>query len=431
MCGIVGVLSTEAYRYDNPNTKFFKQALFADTLRGADSSGIAVMELKDDYPLLYKKALSAPDFLQLKQADDILDVYNDWNIMIGHNRAATKGGVTDLTSHPFQIGDITLVHNGTINNHQLLPDGKDFTVDSEAITHAINKVGIAEVVQEIDGAFTLVWYDARDKSVNFIRNKERPLHIGITKDKDTILFASEGSMLKWIAIRNGIELESIIQPNVGFHYKYIVGAKDWATTPEVKELPLAVPFISGGSLGKKTGGGVTTFSNNTVSAAIYSKFNLSGGEVAFIPYDFAVYKQASSDGVIRGMVSGYLPDTTEYHQVRMHAVSEKDYDDIGDRYILAGLRSACMENGNAVIYADSSDYIAYSEDERGTEEDETTFVQGPHKVMISLKTFDLYTKHGCEMCEGNVFPEDAAALSWTTDGFPICRDCTDRNAWGQ
>lgn len=121
MCGLVGVLSTEINSFQHSYGKFFKQALFADTLRGFDSTGIFVMDTKTmQQPEVFKKAIAAPDFLQLARTNDLLRDTRDWNIMIGHNRHATKGSVDHHTAHPFQIGDITLVHNGTINNHRVL-----------------------------------------------------------------------------------------------------------------------------------------------------------------------------------------------------------------------------------------------------------------------------------------------------------------------
>jgi hypothetical protein len=114
------------------------------------------------------------------------------------------GAVKDHTAHPFTEGDITLVHNGTLNNKWNLPKGSQYSVDSQAICAALNTHSPAEIVKLMKGAWSLVWWDARDKTLNFLRNDERPMHFLSSEKDGYCLFGSEALMLKWLAVRNGL-----------------------------------------------------------------------------------------------------------------------------------------------------------------------------------------------------------------------------------
>ena len=42
------------------------------------------------------------------------DGFGGYRAVVGHNRSATRGGITTETAHQFQEGPITIVHNGTL-----------------------------------------------------------------------------------------------------------------------------------------------------------------------------------------------------------------------------------------------------------------------------------------------------------------------------
>lgn len=178
--------------------KIFNQMLIADQFRGVHSTGVA--SVAKGQAEVYKRALNAMDFLQLKKSDELITVTAD--TLIGHNRYATKGGVSDSTAHPFQHGEITLVHNGTLTSTNSLPEGNKFTVDSEAICYAMSIWEPQQVLEELQGAYALVWHDARDNTLNFARNDERELCIA--QAGQNVYWASERKMLEWILDRNNI-----------------------------------------------------------------------------------------------------------------------------------------------------------------------------------------------------------------------------------
>lgn len=218
MCGIVGVMSSEGTKDWLSRKKFMNQAIFADTVRGYDSTGLFMASagkiLKPD-TAYYKRALSGPDFLEISKVQTMLTYIDDYTFTVGHNRAATKGGVTDMTSHPFDFEHIIGVHNGTLDNHYNLPGGNKFGVDSEALFNAMNNEGAKEILEHVSGAFALVWYDKRDGRLYMVRNEDRPLSFATVKNQDTILLASEAGMLNWLGARNGLTLDKILHLKPG------------------------------------------------------------------------------------------------------------------------------------------------------------------------------------------------------------------------
>jgi len=175
-----------------------------DSLRGEDSAGIIVVpNVIGGRVKTHKRAIPIYDFIDGKKYRDCLMGAN--KVLVGHNRWATKGGVSNETAHPFTHGDVTMVHNGTLKDQTLLPDNKDYAVDSENICHAINKQGIKDTWKQVDGAAALVWWDnSGDGTLQIIRNKERPLHYCYSLDNSKLYFASEEWMLVSALERNDV-----------------------------------------------------------------------------------------------------------------------------------------------------------------------------------------------------------------------------------
>jgi hypothetical protein len=71
-----------------------------------------------------------------------------------------------------------------------------FDVDSQAIFASIARFGAKETIPLLQGAWSLVWYDLNEETLNFLRNSERPMWFSYSKELDRLLWASEYHMLQ-------------------------------------------------------------------------------------------------------------------------------------------------------------------------------------------------------------------------------------------
>lgn len=207
MCGIVGYVQTASVTsdIDAQYRAALEQLLFVDTLRGSDSTGVAVIPKdKTKKPFVVKKAVPGFVFTDLPEYKRVWDAQSQPGIYLGHNRLATRGIVNDENAHPFVHGHITLVHNGSIVNQWALDSGIQSGVDSDHIAAAIAKHGADKILSMLDGSAILVWYDANGNSMNIARTKDRAIR-WVFDTHGTCWFASERDMLWAVLCRNGIE----------------------------------------------------------------------------------------------------------------------------------------------------------------------------------------------------------------------------------
>ena len=183
--------------------KIFTELLFADQLRGGDGTGIVYNNGKRLNIL--KAPIGSSDFVISPQYDRATSaIIKGSNFVIGHNRAATKGKIDQDSTHPFKHKHITLVHNGTLTYHK---DLADVEVDSHAITISIAEIGLKETLKKISGAYALIWTDSNKKTLNIIRNSQRPLYV--VETDFLFLFVSESKLAEWILDRNRHKITSI------------------------------------------------------------------------------------------------------------------------------------------------------------------------------------------------------------------------------
>lgn len=107
MCGIIG------YVGKNKNALHVLIAgLKALEYRGYDSAGIAFVN-DNNIEIIKSEG-------KIKNLESKIDKNYNSNIGIGHTRWATHGCPETINSHPHRVGNVTIVHNGIIENYEQL-----------------------------------------------------------------------------------------------------------------------------------------------------------------------------------------------------------------------------------------------------------------------------------------------------------------------
>jgi glucosamine--fructose-6-phosphate aminotransferase (isomerizing) len=159
MCGIVGYIGPR------DAAPILLEGLARLEYRGYDSAGIALVTAAGD--LFVEK--KAGKLANLRTA--LLDATPAAAIGLAHTRWATHGRPNDLNAHPHVdcSGDITVIHNGIIENFQELRDGLAARghrlaseTDTEALAHLIEEAyagdlaaAVRAALAQADGAYAV------------------------------------------------------------------------------------------------------------------------------------------------------------------------------------------------------------------------------------------------------------------------------------
>lgn len=190
MCGIVGYIGKQnAY-------SILIKGLHRLEYRGYDSSGVAMISDAGDLNI-YKAKGKVEALEHFAQSKDL-----SGNIGIAHTRWATHGEPNDINAHPHysQSKNLALVHNGTIENYNvlkvaLLKHGYKFVseTDTEVIVQLIeyirdqNKCSLFDAVKEatkqIVGAYAIAVIDKNNPNQIIAARQSSPLVIGVGEDE--------------------------------------------------------------------------------------------------------------------------------------------------------------------------------------------------------------------------------------------------------
>tara|TARA_B100000029_G_scaffold27637_1_gene26985 strand:- start:6157 stop:7977 length:1821 start_codon:yes stop_codon:yes gene_type:complete len=180
MCGIVGITSAKSV------TNSILNSLRKLEYRGYDSSGIATLHNGNINEV---KCEGRVDSLE----ENLNKLKLLGNVGIGHVRWATHGVPSTVNAHPHSSENVSVVHNGIIENSTLLKKllikkGHVFKsqTDTEVITHLITeylkkndlKTSIIKVLKRLHGSFALgiIFKDQPDVIIGARRGS--PLAVG-------------------------------------------------------------------------------------------------------------------------------------------------------------------------------------------------------------------------------------------------------------
>lgn len=184
MCGIIGYIGKK-----KPE-KILIEGLKNLEYRGYDSAGIALKNSKD---IQIVKSIGKISNLEEKLKNQEIMTSN---MGIAHTRWATHGIPSEENAHPHRVGKITLVHNGIIENadilrERLIKENVNFKsqTDTEVICALINFYyqgdlygALEKAIKDIKGSYALGIMVEGDPALYAIR-KDSPLIVGVGKDE--------------------------------------------------------------------------------------------------------------------------------------------------------------------------------------------------------------------------------------------------------
>jgi len=260
VCGIVGVTGN----LFGKEVGAFNDMLTFNQVRGNHSTGVAGFTHRASEGQMIKRIGPPCDLMDMKQYDSVVNTGK--YVLIGHGRHATMGGIKNSNAHPFSHGAITGVHNGSLRGswRSNLKDSHKFDTDSEALIYSLATVGLEDTMAKLEGAWALVWYDSDDKTLNFIRNDERPLCYGVVDDGRCVFFASESMMIRAALARRDIKCDKIMGVQENVHYKWSMPDHNGEyAVPTKRRIPVYTPppyvggYRPGDSVGQHSGTGST------------------------------------------------------------------------------------------------------------------------------------------------------------------------------
>lgn len=201
MCGIIGYIgSRKAY-------PILIKGLHRLEYRGYDSAGCALISEEDSDLHIYKAKGKVADLESAAKGKDC-----SGTIGIAHTRWATHGVPSEVNAHPHvsETGNLTLVHNGIIENYstlreQLKKHGYHFQSETDTevlvqlIEYVMSKTGedlatsVRVALKSVFGAYAIAVIDRRHPDMLVCARRSSPLAIGIVDGDGEFFLASDAS----------------------------------------------------------------------------------------------------------------------------------------------------------------------------------------------------------------------------------------------
>lgn len=205
MCGIVGAVAQRNI------TGILVEGLKRLEYRGYDSAGVAVLNKQQDMQI--RKAVGKVASLEEKIESSPIK----GGVGIAHTRWATHGKPSEINAHPHHsmVGDVSLVHNGIIENHdqlreQLVAGGVKFLseTDTEVVAHLVQKYlddgqellqAVKSATSDCEGAYGVAVIHANSPNKIVVARSGSPLVIGVGIEENFI--ASDQLALRQVTDR--------------------------------------------------------------------------------------------------------------------------------------------------------------------------------------------------------------------------------------
>ena len=189
MCGIVGFIGNK------DSKEILLKGLEKLEYRGYDSAGIAIMD--GQQVQVFKEKGRIADLRGIVDSSAI------GHIGIGHTRWATHGAPSKVNAHPHQCttGRLTLVHNGVIENYDLLkreylkPECLVSDTDTEVIVQLIElfindgltvEDSFRKTLTLLKGSYALALLDTETPDTIFVAKNKSPLLVGLGEDFNVV-----------------------------------------------------------------------------------------------------------------------------------------------------------------------------------------------------------------------------------------------------
>lgn len=249
MCGIVGYIGQrDAY-------PILIKGLQRLEYRGYDSAGVALFN--GDLHI-YKKEGKVKDLENFVETQNV-----SGSLGIGHTRWATHGEPNDTNAHPHtsMSGNITLIHNGIIENYALLKEtllSKGYIfhsdTDTEVLVNWIEEIqkqtdtAIEEAVRialtKVVGAYAIVVIDKKNPTKLVAARKGSPLVVGVGEGEyflgsdatpiieytKEVIYVNDEEIVT-LDLKEGIEIKSI---------------DNQLQTPQIQQLDLEIELLEKG-----------------------------------------------------------------------------------------------------------------------------------------------------------------------------------------
>lgn len=212
MCGIIGYVGEKRFSID-----VIIDGLKHLEYRGYDSAGIAYV--KDNNVVIEKEVGRISNLESVLKKDTS-------HIGIGHTRWATHGKPTKENAHPHKVGNITLVHNGIIDNFMelksvLMSEGYTFKsdTDTEVAAAYIDSLykenndmikSLSICVNKFLGSYAFGIINELETDVLYALRKDSPLIIGVGENENFIA-SDVPSILKYTNKYIDIENDEIVK----------------------------------------------------------------------------------------------------------------------------------------------------------------------------------------------------------------------------